>query len=352
MIPLARAGQAARQADHRRRRGRAAVYQPPTPEVITRALGALGIAGINQLLKRTAAGSTSSPTCTATAPAGAAELDLPYGVTATRDPAAPRAARLRAAPPAVGDLARGGAARARRAAGAVGRLPRHLQDQAARLAAAAGRDRPTCSAAVPFGTDPRGRPCRRRCSRLNWLIGAAPGQGKTSAVRVRGLRRRAGPAVRPVDPRAGGQGRPGTAGPGLPPVRAPASTTRRSATRPSRCGCCAPSWTRRSAQAEDASRGRPGRTARSPATWPASGGCGCARWWPRSMRCRTCSCTRKLRRAGRRGRRVRDPARPRLRHHPGAGHPAAGHRVAADRRSPGTCRSGSASRCPARSRTT
>ena len=39
-------------------------------------------------------------------------------------------------------------------------------------------------AAIPFGTDPRGRPVDVPLFEVNWLIGAAPGQGKTTAVRV------------------------------------------------------------------------------------------------------------------------------------------------------------------------
>jgi S-DNA-T family DNA segregation ATPase FtsK/SpoIIIE len=38
-------------------------------------------------------------------------------------------------------------------------------------------------AGVPFGTDPRGRPVTAPLFEVNWLIGAAPGQGKTAAVR-------------------------------------------------------------------------------------------------------------------------------------------------------------------------
>ena len=37
---------------------------------------------------------------------------------------------------------------------------------------------------IPFGTDPRGRNVPAGLFELNWLIGAAPGQGKTGAVRV------------------------------------------------------------------------------------------------------------------------------------------------------------------------
>ena len=40
---------------------------------------------------------------------------------------------------------------------------------------------------VPFGTDPRGRTVTVPLFEVNWLIGAAPGNGKTAAVRVLGL---------------------------------------------------------------------------------------------------------------------------------------------------------------------
>lgn len=42
-------------------------------------------------------------------------------------------------------------------------------------------------AGVPFGTDPRLRPVTAPMFEVNWLIGAAPGQGKTAAVRVLAL---------------------------------------------------------------------------------------------------------------------------------------------------------------------
>jgi S-DNA-T family DNA segregation ATPase FtsK/SpoIIIE len=40
---------------------------------------------------------------------------------------------------------------------------------------------------LPFGTDPRGRPVTAPLFEVNWLIGAAPGQGKSAAVRVLAL---------------------------------------------------------------------------------------------------------------------------------------------------------------------
>ena len=65
----------------------------------------------------------------------------------------------------------------------MGRLPRHLQVQAAPWPLARAGQADTFTA-FPFGTDPRGRQVAGQLFEHNWLIGAAPGQGKTSAVRV------------------------------------------------------------------------------------------------------------------------------------------------------------------------
>ena len=126
----------------------------------------------------------SSPTSTATARAGAATSTCRYGVTARDDPAAPRAVRLRPAPPAVRRVARGRPPRARGPPAAVDRLQRPVEGQAEALAAAEGRE----------GRHLRGRsrsaPTRAAghvtvpLFEVNWLVGAAPGQGKTGAVRV------------------------------------------------------------------------------------------------------------------------------------------------------------------------
>ncbi len=93
---------------------------------------------------------------------------------------------------------------------------------------------------LPFGTDPRGRPVSVPVFEVNWLTGAAPGQGKTSAVRVLAC----GAALDPIADlwvhEHAGKG-------DLEPLArsatatSPASMTSRSPpTRPSRCGCCAP----------------------------------------------------------------------------------------------------------------
>ena len=109
-----------------------------TPDVIVRALGALGIAEINQAITAGTFPPLPSPV-REDGPGWRAEVDLPYGVTAAHGHRPPRAARLRPAPPARRGVARAGHQRARRAPRAVGRPRGHLQGQAARVAAAALR---------------------------------------------------------------------------------------------------------------------------------------------------------------------------------------------------------------------
>ncbi len=138
----------------------APVYQAPTPEVITRALGSMGIAGINEALRN------GEPIRFVTdvhrdGPGWTADLDLPHLSASWPEPVPhEHEGRLRlwvgyqdmskVKPPAW-PLARSGQA--------------------------------DVFASVPFGTDPRGRPVSVPLFEVNWLIGAAPGQGKTSAVR-------------------------------------------------------------------------------------------------------------------------------------------------------------------------
>ena len=57
--------------------------QPPTRDVITRALGSLGIAGINQALRNGEPINFPSPV-REDGPGWRFEVDLPYGVTATQ----------------------------------------------------------------------------------------------------------------------------------------------------------------------------------------------------------------------------------------------------------------------------
>ena len=159
-------------------------YQPPTPEVITRALGSLGIAAISQAIAN-GRGITFVSDVHRDGPGWGCQLDLPHGVTA-RHIIARR-----------GELASG----LRRPLSATwpsgvpaeheGRLALWIgfQDLAKMKAPAwpllrAGEA--DVFAGLPFGTDPRGQRVDVGVFEVNWLIGAAPGQGKTAAVRVLG----------------------------------------------------------------------------------------------------------------------------------------------------------------------
>jgi len=160
----------------------APVYQAPTPEVITRALGAMGIAGINEALRN------GEPIRFVTdvhrdGPGWTADLDLPHGVTAgmilaRREQLASGLRRpLSATWPEPVPYEHEGRLR----------LWVGYQDMSEvkppswPLARSGQAD---VFGSVPFGTDPRGRPVAVPLFEVNWLCGAAPGQGKTSAVRV------------------------------------------------------------------------------------------------------------------------------------------------------------------------
>jgi DNA segregation ATPase FtsK/SpoIIIE, S-DNA-T family len=163
-------------------------YSPPTHEIISRALGSLGIPEISKALK------PDSKTGVATGiryvsevmrdgPGWGCHLDLPHGVTATdilarREELAsglrrPLSATWPAGVPEVHP----------------GRLELWVGFQdlsktrppAWPLLKAGQAD---VFASLPFGTDPRGRPVPVPMFEVNWLIGASPGQGKTAAVRV------------------------------------------------------------------------------------------------------------------------------------------------------------------------
>ena len=158
------------------------VYQAPTPEVISRALAALGIAQINEVM-RDGRGITFVSDVHRDGDGWGVDLDLPHGVT-------PRMILARRE-----QLASG----LRRPLSATwpepvpeeheGRLRLWVgfhdisktRPRAWPLARAGQAD---VFAALPFGTDPRGRDVTVPMFEVNWLIGAAPGQGKTSAVRV------------------------------------------------------------------------------------------------------------------------------------------------------------------------
>ena len=145
---------------------------------------------------------------------------------------------------------------------------------------------------LPVRHRPAARPVSRRpLFEHNWLIGAAPGQGKTSAVRVLACAAALDPLAELWVHELAGKG-------DLEPLAqvatgtAPGWTTRRSATRRSRCGCCAASWSARSASFKKLPKeARPdGKITRDMAARPVSSGC--TRWSASSTSARTCSRTR------------------------------------------------------------
>ena len=160
----------------------APVYEAPTPEIITRALGALGVAGINEAL-RSGEGIRFITDVHRDGPGWGCDLDLPHGVTASmivarRDQLASGLRRPLSAtwPEPVAEEHEGRL-----------RLWIGYQDLAKTKPPAwplARSGQADVFAALPFGTDPRGRVVAVPVFETNWLIGAMPGQGKTSAVRV------------------------------------------------------------------------------------------------------------------------------------------------------------------------
>jgi S-DNA-T family DNA segregation ATPase FtsK/SpoIIIE len=156
-------------------------YQPPTPEVITRALGALGITAINQVIKD-GPGIGFVSDVHRDGDGWGVELDLPHGVTAS-------------------DIIK------RREALASGLRRPHSatwpeavpHEHAGRLFLWVGRHdlskaKPvpypllkTGTAdvfdQVPFAVTPRGQGVGAPLFETNYVVGAAPGQGKTGTVR-------------------------------------------------------------------------------------------------------------------------------------------------------------------------
>ena len=157
-------------------------YQPPTPEVITRALGSLGIGAINAVIKD-GPGIGFVSDVHRDGDGWGAELDLPHGVTAS-------------------DIIK------RREALASGLRRPHSatwpeavpHEHAGRLYLWVGRHdlsktKPVpypllrtgtadVFGQVPFATSPRGQGVGAPLFETNWVVGAAPGQGKTTTVRV------------------------------------------------------------------------------------------------------------------------------------------------------------------------
>jgi S-DNA-T family DNA segregation ATPase FtsK/SpoIIIE len=157
--------------------------QPPTGDVIVRALGSLGVAEINKAIAAGNFPPLPSPV-REDGPGWRAEVDLPYGVTA--DMVIDRRAQL--------------ASGLRRPLGAVWPEP-VSHEHAGRLALWVGRADiskakppawPLLRAGTadvfqpqPFGVDVRGRAVAVPMAYLNMLIGSIPRQGKTAAARVR-----------------------------------------------------------------------------------------------------------------------------------------------------------------------
>ena len=156
-------------------------YAPPTPAIIQHALGSLGIKGINDVL-RDERDLTFITDVHRDGEGWGCDLDLPHGVTsrmilARREQLASGLRRPLSAtwPEPVPSEHEGRL-----------RLWIGYQDMAKvkpkpwPLLKAGQAD---IFASVPFGTDPRGRPVTAPLFEVNWLIGSAPGQGKTTTVR-------------------------------------------------------------------------------------------------------------------------------------------------------------------------
>jgi S-DNA-T family DNA segregation ATPase FtsK/SpoIIIE len=159
-----------------------AAVQAPSQDVITRALGSLGIAGIDRWLRDGHQLVFPSPV-REDGPGWRAEVDLPYGVTAAM----------------VIDRREQLASGLRRPLGAVWPEP-VTSEHAGRLELWVGRQdvakarqapwplarggQADIFQPIPYGTDVRGRTVKAPLVYGNWLIGAIPRQGKTAAVRV------------------------------------------------------------------------------------------------------------------------------------------------------------------------
>ncbi|MQA87259.1 MAG: hypothetical protein GEV03_22180 [Streptosporangiales bacterium] len=161
-----------------------AAYQPPTPEVITRALASLRLAAINEVIKD-GPGITFVSDVHRDGDGWGAEIDLPHGVTAKhiiarREELASGLRRPHSAtwPEAVPHEH-------------AGRLylwvGRHDISKAKPIPYPLLRTGQTdVFTQVPFATNPRGQPVGAPLFETNWVIGAAPGQGKTTATRCLG----------------------------------------------------------------------------------------------------------------------------------------------------------------------
>jgi S-DNA-T family DNA segregation ATPase FtsK/SpoIIIE len=159
-------------------------YQPPTPEVITRALGSLGITAINQVIKD-GPGLSFVSDVHRDGDGWSVELDLPHGVTASdiikkREALASGLRRPHSAtwPEAVPHEH-------------AGRLylwvGRHDISKAKPVPYPLLRTGTAdVLGQVPFAVTPRGQGVGAPLFETNIVVGAAPGQGKTTTVRVLG----------------------------------------------------------------------------------------------------------------------------------------------------------------------
>jgi S-DNA-T family DNA segregation ATPase FtsK/SpoIIIE len=157
-------------------------YQAPTHDMITDALGSLGIKAINDVIKDGRGLAWVSPVMQ-DGPGWGVQLDLPRGVTAEK---------IRSMRPELSSALR----RPLSATWPEGVPEEHdgrlnlwvgfhditkAKPPKWPLAKAGQAD---VFAGLPFGTDPRQRNVTAPMFEVNWLIGASPGQGKTGSVRV------------------------------------------------------------------------------------------------------------------------------------------------------------------------
>lgn len=160
----------------------ATAYQTPTPEVITRAFGSLNIGAINGVIKD-GTGLAFLNDVARDGDGWGVELDLPHGVTATdiikrREALASGLRRPHSAtwPEAVPHEHAG------RLYLWIGRRDISKAKPAPYPLLRSGQT--DVFTTVPFAVTPRGQLVGAPLFEYNWVIGAAPGQGKTTAVRA------------------------------------------------------------------------------------------------------------------------------------------------------------------------
>lgn len=157
------------------------VYEAPTPQIIERALASINIAQLNAALKD--GHLTFVTDVHRDGPGWGVQFDAPHGVTAEmilakRDQLASGLRRpLSAVWPMGVPIEHPGRVDLWIGFSDASKMP----PAAYPLAKSGTAD---IFGQVPFGTDPRGRPVTSGLFELNYLVGAAPGQGKTTTVRV------------------------------------------------------------------------------------------------------------------------------------------------------------------------